>query len=152
MSGAARLRILHADDDDSFQLLVRRALTIQGLTDRCSVQFVSDGKDVVDYVAGVGAYQNRSSFPLPHLIVLDQRMQAMDGIDALKQIRLDREGRRIPVLIFSTAASDALLDACYANGAALCVEKPMEFGRLGPMFEHIVNFATEVLRLPDARP
>jgi len=143
------LRVLHADDDDSFQLLTRRAIKAQGLEARCSIHFVRDGSDAVDYVLGRNAYEDRQQYPLPHLILLDQRMLSMDGVDAMARIKRDPQGRMIPTILFSTAANESLVASCYEHGGAFCIEKPMDFSRLGPVLGLIIQFATEVLRLPE---
>src|SRR5690349_18347747 len=121
------LRILHADDDDSFHLVVRRALAVEKLEGRCTVHVVSDGGEAVEYVAGIGKCGNRELFPQAHLVLVEQRMRAMDGIDALKRMRQDKWGKRLPVILFSTAATESLVDGCFAAGGTLCIEKPMDF-------------------------
>ncbi|MGE0441357.1 MAG: response regulator [Gemmatimonadales bacterium] len=151
MDSRTPLRILHADDDESFHLLVRHAFGAQSLDQKCTIYSVSDGTEAVDFVAGKGKYADRQAFPVPDLILLDQRMQAMDGIDALRLLRADRVGRRLPVVIFSTAVSEQLIERCYASGATLLVEKPMDYTRLGPVLRLLVDFALDVLRLPEFR-
>ncbi len=152
MNTTGTLSILHADDDDSFRLLVDRVITRDPhMSSRCRVHFEEDGCDAVDYVMGRGGYADRRAFPLPHLILLDQRMTTMDGIEALRLIKEHEVGRRIPVFIFSTSAQHTLVDACYGLGASFCIRKPLDFEMLGPMLRLIVDFAWDVLELPLSR-
>lgn len=117
------------------------------LSERCTIQFVPDGSIAVDYIAGNGEYADRSRFPMPHLVLLDQRMRNMDGVEALAKIKAIPAGVRIPVCIMSTSSQQRLIEACYKTGAAFCVEKPLDFAELGPRLRVLVTFATEVLGL-----
>lgn len=150
MQAPEPLRILHADDDETFHLLVRTSMRPQVDAARCTFEFVSDGSEAVDYVLGRGAFWDRARFPLPHLILLDQRMKAMDGLEALQRIKDDPRGRRIPVFVFSTSAQSSLAEKCYEMGGAFCIEKPLDFERLGPTLERIVDFSINVLRLNES--
>lgn len=144
---SSMLRVLHADDDDVFLLLMRRVTADPRITSRAQFFFVQDGSEAVDYALGRGAYADRTQFPLPHLILLDHRMTMLDGPEALAQIRATPRTRRIPAIILSTSTQDRLLEQCYANGATMCIEKPTEFAQLEPTIQRIVEFAIDVLAL-----
>lgn len=142
------LRILHADDDESFRLLVDHAVRDDPvLATQCEFRFVPDGADAVGYILGRGEHADRHRFPLPHLIILDQRMTSMDGYEALRIIKDYPAGKRIPVFIFSTGAQASLVDACLQYGASFCITKPLDFARLRPKLRLIVDFAVHVLEL-----
>lgn len=149
MIGSDILRILLADDDKSFALLVRRALAEHPDTaDRCTLTCVMDGGAAVDYVVGRGAYVDRVHHPMPHLVLLDQRMTLMDGTEALRQIRQEPRARYIPVCLLSTSAQPSLLEEAYDAGASFCIEKPMDFDALQAKLSLTIRFAIEVLELP----
>lgn len=142
------LRILHADDDESFTLLVRHSVRADpALSSRCDIRFVTDGSVAVDYVMGRGEYADRVKNPFPHLILLDQRMRTMDGAEALAAIKTHPLGLRTPVCILSTSAQPSLVEACYKLGGAFCVEKPLDYSELGPRLKLLITFAIEVLGL-----
>ncbi|MGE3109404.1 MAG: response regulator [Phycisphaerales bacterium] len=146
-----RLRILHADDDDSFRLLVERVATADPhLSTCCRFEFVFDGTDAVDYVRGNGRYVDRVAYPMPHMIILDQRMVQMDGVEALREIKRIPTALHIPVFLLSTSTQHHLLEACYALGASFCITKPLDFQRLLPLLSRLVDFAIDVLELPAA--
>jgi CheY-like chemotaxis protein len=143
-----KLRVLHADDDESFRILVKHVIeSDEDLHSRCEFRFVEDGSDAVDYVLGRGAYADRRANPLPHLIILDQRMAKMDGLEALRAIKKGDAARRIPVFLLSTSAQDSLADECIACGGAFCINKPLDFAKLKPMLSMVVRFSIEVLAL-----
>lgn len=150
MNGEKVLRVLHADDDESFRLLVERvAASEPRLVNRCRIRFATDGADVVDIVLGRKDHGDRIAHPLPHLILLDQRMVTMDGVETIRILKADRIGKRIPVVLFTTSSQDSLIEACYTMGATFCVRKPLEFERLAPMLASIVEFAVDVLELTE---
>ncbi|MCB9851264.1 MAG: response regulator [Phycisphaerales bacterium] len=143
------LKILLADDDDSFTLLVKRAVQDQpDVAAKCELHCVSDGGEAVDFVLGRGDFADRAKYPKPDLVLLDQRMRQMDGAEALKEIKSDQASRRIPVCIYSTSTQDKLYEQCYAQGAVFCIAKPLEYEQLGDKMRLIIEFATSVLELP----
>lgn len=143
------LNILIADDDETFQLLIRRAVSsLPGLVDLCSLYFVNDGGAAIDFVLGRNNFADRTRYPAPHLVLLDQRMGKVDGSEALHEIKKEPTGRRIPVCILSTSTQNKLYDSCYEMGATFCIAKPMEFERLQQKLKLIVSFFAEVLELP----
>lgn len=147
-----RLRVLHADDDQSFLILFRRAIErAPSIAERCFITSVSDGTQAVDYVCGIGEFSNRKSHPIPDLIILDQRMTKMDGLEALRAIRAHPAGQRAVVAIFSTSSQDALTSAAIAGGATFCIEKPLEFEKLTQKLHLILSFALDALELPRIR-
>lgn len=144
-----RLRILQADDDDCFRLLFEKAFTsIPNHQTLYSLQAVSDGTDALDFVLGRGPYADRERYPAPDLLILDQRMRRMDGIDVLRALRASSPRRHTMAVIFSTSAQDSLLHAAVEVGAAFCIEKPLDFDQLEPKLNLLLRFATEVLELP----
>ncbi len=143
------LRILLADDDESFTLLVKRAVRDQpNVASQCELHCVRDGTEAVDYVLGRGVYEDRTEFPSPDLVLLDQRMRQMDGSEALTEIRKSHSTRTLPVCIYSTSSQDKLHELCYSKGAAFCISKPLDYEVLGNKLRLIVEFARSVLELP----
>ncbi|HNO79022.1 MAG TPA: response regulator [Phycisphaerae bacterium] len=144
-----QLRILLADDDESFTLLVKRAVHDQPeVASQCELHCVRDGTEAVDYVLGRGRFENREQYPSPDLVLLDQRMREMDGSEALLEIRKSKSNRTLPICIYSTSSQQKLHELCYSNGAAFCIAKPLDYEILGKKLRLIVEFARSVLELP----
>src|SRR5262249_50103637 len=73
MTNGQKLKILFADDDETFRLLVKRAINSKSeLNQICGIDFVTDGTEAVDYVLGNKQYKDRDQYPLPHVLLLDQ--------------------------------------------------------------------------------
>lgn len=149
----ARLRVLLADDDAAFGLLVESALNdLAHLQDRWQLATVNDGTAAVDYVLGVGEYGDRLRHPPPHVLLLDQRMRLMDGTEVLRKLRAHPAGRYLTMCLFSTSARRALTELAYDHGATFCIEKPLDYATLRRKLEIIVLFALEVLELQHLTP
>jgi CheY-like chemotaxis protein len=144
-----RLTLLLADDDESFQLLVRDCLEgSDDLREVCSLICVNDGAAAADYALGLGAYADRDRHPLPDLVLLDERMIRTDGSEALRAIKAEERGRQLPVCLMSTSAPEKWRRLCYGLGATFCIRKPMQFEALRRTLRLLVEFFTQVMELP----
>ena len=48
------------------------------------IQVARTGEDALEYLGGIGNYQNRTLYPLPELILLDLKLPGVSGLDLLK--------------------------------------------------------------------
>ena len=64
--------ILLADDSEADVILIQR--TLKSLNTAARVIVVSDGEGVLCYLNGEGKYADRVAWPLPFMLILDQRM------------------------------------------------------------------------------
>jgi len=91
-----------ADDDPDDRLLAQDALSECKLAN--DLRFVENGEQLLDYLHRRGNFANGNA-PRPGLILLDLNMPRKDGRDALREIKLDPELRRIPVIVLTTLLS-----------------------------------------------
>lgn len=144
-----KLHVVLADDDETFLMLFREALAKDDEASRmCEVHTVTDGREVLEYVSGAGAFGDRERFPLPHLFILDHRMRTMDGPEVLMKIKSDEKTSQIPVCILSTSTQQTLRTDCYRRGATFYVEKPLGFDRLKKKVGLMIRFFGDGLDLP----
>ncbi|HEY0456469.1 MAG TPA: response regulator, partial [Verrucomicrobiae bacterium] len=76
-----RFGVLLADDDQNDRFMIRRELENSGCLR--PVAEVKDGIEVLEYLTGVGLYEDRTLFPLPDLLVIDINMPRMNGLQVL---------------------------------------------------------------------
>lgn len=82
------------------------------------VERVASGTDCLSYLEGDGEYADRSTFPFPHVVLLDIRMPGvLDGLQTLQAIRSDPNNRRLHVVMLTTSDRDADIDRAYELGA-----------------------------------
>jgi CheY-like chemotaxis protein len=89
--------VLVVDDEPDVRLIARLVLT-------------SAGYEVIEAESGEAALAHLESDRRPDAVLLDVRMQGIDGWETLRRLRKDPSGSDLPVVIFTaqlSAASDA---------------------------------------------
>ena len=81
--------ILIAEDNRDDALLIQRALRRANLIN--PLQVVANGEQAIGYLKGDGPYADRSSYPVPELVMLDLQMPRVSGLEVLKWIREQSE-------------------------------------------------------------
>lgn len=76
--------ILVAEDDDDDFFFTLRALT---RTTSSRVVRVESGRAVIDYLRGEAPYDDRTAFPMPDWLLLDLKMDDLDGVGVLSWLR-----------------------------------------------------------------
>jgi two-component system chemotaxis response regulator CheY len=109
-------RILAVDDSVSMRKMVAYTL-------RCG------GYDVVEAVDGVDALDQLERQAVD-VVITDQNMPNMDGLTLTRTLRADRRWNRVPILVLTTEAGDALKQEGRAAGATGWLVKPFEPRRL----------------------
>ena len=143
------IRILMADDDEDDRDLTRDAL--QDATFIDDMQFVVDGRDLIDYLRRAGPYASSQAEerPWPSLILLDLNMPRMDGREALAEIKADSELRRIPVVVLTTSNDERDVRHAYDLGANSYITKPVTGSKLNTVLTRLAEYWAEIVVLPD---
>lgn len=136
--------ILIADDDEEDRMLARDALNESRLANR--IFFVEDGVDLLDFLYQRGSYSE--SAPRPGLILLDINMPRMNGFEALREIRRDRELRSIPVVILTTSRAEEDIVRSYDLGVNSFISKPVTFEGLVDVMRTLGRYWFEIVDLP----
>jgi CheY-like chemotaxis protein len=107
-----RLHIFIADDDpddlDLFKIIIR------DISSEIKITVARNGVELLEFLEIV----------IPDIIFLDINMPGMNGIDCLSEIRKQKKLDDIPVIMFSTTAEEKHVNATYALGANLYLQKP----------------------------
>lgn len=147
MGAAAGMRpVLVVDDDANAAYLTSRAFKSAGVAHPIVV--VGDGKSAMEYLSGTGAYANRAAYPLPCLLLLDQKLPGRSGLDVLEWVRNRSPVCTLPVLVLSASAHDADVQAAYLLGANGYLVKPSRFEDLLAMARSIKDYWLTVNRAP----
>jgi len=137
--------ILVVDDDEGHRELVRRNLKRSGLTN--TVTCLSTGAEALDYVFRRAAYACRPEAEL--VMLLDINMPGMNGVEVLRQIKEDPHGRRIPIIMLTTADDPREVQRCYEIGCSVYVTKPIDPAEFIEAVKRLGMFLT-IVRLPEA--
>ena len=117
--------ILLVEDNPRDEALTLRALKKSNILN--DVVVARDGVEALDYLLGRGAYSDPLSRSLPQLVLLDLKLQKVDGLGVLKQVRANERTKRLPIVIFTSSNEEEDLFKSYNLGANSYVRKPVEF-------------------------
>src|SRR3954453_19811456 len=90
--------ILVADDDLGHARLIEKNLRRAGLNN--PIERFENGQEILNFLFGRG--ERRRSKEISYLLLLDIRMPQVDGVEVLRQVKLDPELKKIPVLMLTT--------------------------------------------------
>ena len=107
-----RKRILVADDTEANRTILTQAL-------------IGWGFEVCQAVNGLEAVTLAKAAP-PDLMLLDIRMTAMNGVDAMLQIQRNPNLSMIPIIAVSAGVTEDEETACVKAGAKAFLTKPLE--------------------------
>jgi hypothetical protein len=80
----------------------------------------------------------------PAVILLDLKLPKVDGLEVLRQIRAHPQLRVIPVVVLTTSAENADVQAAYRLGANSYIVKPVEFEKFMDVSASIELYWTAV--------
>lgn len=92
-----RLIVLLAEDDEHDLVLTRRALQQLGNLDR--LIWMPDGEHTITYLQGKAPFTNRTMWPLPTMLVLDESLPRNLGLEVLQWVRREPQFARLPAVI-----------------------------------------------------
>lgn len=120
--------ILLVEDDPDDRFLLRKAWAEAGIEN--PLRMLDDGRQACDYLSGAGKYADRTSFPLPLLILLDIKMPGKSGLEVLEWLRGRETTRRVPVIVMSASTHPKDAAEAYRLGANSFVIKPSSAAEL----------------------
>jgi CheY-like chemotaxis protein len=104
--------ILVVDDEPDMLLIVRTYLERAGLN---VVGEARDGREALDM------YHGLNPPPVPSVVVLDNQMPGLTGLDVAAEILAEFPGQ--PVVLFSAYLDDEIIDRATRQGVTACVSK-----------------------------
>ena len=127
--------ILLVEDNPSDIGLTKRALAKSRIANELVV--AEDGQEALDYLFANVKHTSRDVSNLPALVLLDLRLPGIDGLEVLRQIRLDPRTCRLPVVILTTSNEEQDVAQSYDLGANSYIRKPVDFTQFAQAVEHL---------------
>ena len=144
------IEILLVEDSDAdirlFQEAFLDADTNSSLDHNISI--IKDGSKVMSYLY---EKQNSKKEILPDIILLDINLPRKNGLDILKEIKLDDKLRSLPVIILSTSNSTKDINEAYDNYANSYIIKPMDFDTFIKVVKGIESYWVTIAELPKTK-
>src|SRR5262245_23726176 len=103
------------EDNENDIVLIRRAFADASVIN--PIVLVKNGEEAMAYFMGIGAYKNRSEFPLPSLVLLDLKLPGMSGIEFLRWLRQQPEMGKTRVIVLTSSSLTRDVNDAYQAGA-----------------------------------
>jgi two-component system response regulator len=87
---------------------------------------VKDGAEALDFIFAKGEFSNQQ-ISRPKLVLLDIKMPKVDGMEVLRQIKLNEATKTIPVVIMTSSKEEKDVMTSYNFGVNSYVVKPVDF-------------------------
>jgi CheY-like chemotaxis protein len=117
-------KILLVEDNPQDMELIMAGLEENHLANQVAV--VRDGAEALDYLYCRGKFQTRPPGN-PILVLLDNKMPKVSGLEVLKIIKMDESLKAIPVVALTSSRETPDLIEFYKHGVNAYVVKPVDF-------------------------
>jgi chemotaxis family two-component system response regulator Rcp1 len=143
LDSANALQILLVEDNPGDVRLTREALREGKLNH--SLHVARDGVAALAYLHREGEH---TEAPRPDLVLLDLNIPKKDGRQVLKEIKVDAELSRIPVVVLTTSQAEEDVVRTYDLHANCYINKPVDFDQFMRVIQAIEDFWFSIVRLP----
>jgi len=116
--------VMLAEDNLDDEFLARRILRKVGIT---AITVVCDGQKALDLLLN-------PDLPLPEMLILDLRLQKVDGVKVFTELRRQERTLTLPVVILSSSNDPRDRATCIKLGATAFLTKPLELSDLLQLF------------------
>lgn len=144
MIQGSNVELLLVEDNPNDVFLLRKAFEKSGVNFYFNI--ATDGKEALDYLNKKEKYEQAKT---PGIIILDLNLPKKNGFEVLKEIKNDKQLKKIPVIIFTTSASEEDIARSYELSANCYIVKPSSYKELLKVVELIKSFWLNFVRLPE---
>jgi CheY-like chemotaxis protein len=120
--------ILVIEDEEDDALLISHAGRRTGVPRELLV--LNTGRQALEYLSGQGSFQDRRTFPLPALMLLDLKMPDLTGFDILHWLQTRPDLQSFPAIVLSSSCSELDRQRALLLGARDYLVKPNAIGDL----------------------
>jgi CheY-like chemotaxis protein len=125
--------ILLAEDDENDVFFMERAFKQAQIAN--PLIRVKDGEDAIAYLKGEDAFADRTSCPMPYLVLLDLKMPRKNGFEVIQWVREQPGLKRLPLVVLTSSKEDPDVNRAYELGANTYLVKPVKFEGLVEMMK-----------------
>lgn len=134
-NGKEKPRILLVEDNPGDIRLTQEALKESQMDVHLDV--VTDGEQAIDFLM---KRQRFAEAVRPHLILLDLNLPKKNGIEVLKEIKVDESLKKIPVIVLTTSDADHDINKAYSLHANCYILKPVDFDDFAKVIRLVETF------------
>jgi two-component system, response regulator len=123
----ANMEILMIEDDLADAELATQTFRKNRLVNK--IRIIHNGEEALEYLLCKGSHRDRTSAHMPVLILLDLNLPAMDGIEVLRQIRLDPRTKTLPVIVMTSSRAEQDVVRSSKLGINGYILKPVDYNQ-----------------------
>lgn len=131
-------QVLVVEDDESELRLFE--IAFDEVDEDIRVTSANDGEQAVELLRAGGSPTDTHP---PDLLILDLDNPKSNGIQVLRRFHDDEVPSEIPIVVCSHHIGQETIDACYELGAKACFVKPLDYGELLHIANHITTLWTD---------
>jgi chemotaxis family two-component system response regulator Rcp1 len=137
------VEVLLVEDNEGDIGLIKEAFKDSKTVNKFSV--VIDGQQALDFLNKRGEFESSGR---PDLILLDLNLPKINGFDVLREVKSNPALQKIPVIIFSSSASDDDVVRSYNLKANSYISKPANLEEFLNVVKTIDEFWFQTVKLP----
>jgi len=116
--------ILLVEDNPNDAELALHAFRKNKLTNK--IHLVRDGAEALEFIFATGQYAGRDVADHPKVILLDLKLQKVDGLEVLRRVKEDPTTKSIPVVMLTSSREERDIVEGYRLGVNSYIVKPVE--------------------------
>ncbi len=140
-----KVEVLLVEDDEGDVLLMEGALERD--REHIRLHHAQNGEEALQFLRKQEKFMMA---PRPDLMVLDLNMPKKNGLEVLKEVGEDPELRTIPVVVFTTSASEKDIRESYQLHANCVITKPGTLEEFTEVVRSMKRFWLTVAQLPNS--
>ena len=125
--------VLLVEDNADDEFFTCRGLDASGVA--LTIHVARDGAEALDMLLGTSG-----SILHPDLIVLDNNMPKLNGIEVLERLRQDARTRFTPVVMLTSSTQPNDIARAYQAGANSYLSKPMDTKRMQELVSDMTRY------------
>jgi CheY-like chemotaxis protein len=133
------------EDDSNDVELTLAALEENHLVNRIVV--LENGVEALDYLYERGRFEMRSGGN-PIVVLLDNKMPKLSGLEVLKTVKADKHLKSIPIVVLTSSRETLDLIEFYKHGVNAYVVKPVDFTEFISVIKQLVVFWSTINEPP----
>ncbi len=139
--------ILLVEDEPDAVTLMQEAFRISEINN--PIQTLNDGERAIAYLRGDAPYNDRITYPIPAVILLDLKLPRKSGLEVLEWIKTQPHLRSIFVVVLTSSNANKDILRAYEFGAKSYLVKPASFHVLVDLIKSFKNYWLQFNEAPE---